>query len=107
MAFKLVSNTPLEWVFESTSQQSPEAPILTPDFRVTLPPQASGARLDSPRSAFQELVYQMPEPPTSNGFFLWGGILAMGTGLVLGILGFVFCGHRPPLSPPPAPQKQQ
>src|SRR6202790_789813 len=46
--FRLVSNTPLEWVFESTSQQSSEAPILAQTFRIDLPPQPTNARVDSP-----------------------------------------------------------
>jgi hypothetical protein len=102
--FRLVSNTPSEWVFEATSQASPEAPILAQTFRIILPPQAINARIDSPGTADQQLVYQMPETPASNGLFLWGGILAMGAGILLGIVGIVsgFAGskQRPPPLPP-------
>jgi hypothetical protein len=103
--FRLVSNTPLEWVFEATSQASPEAPILNQTFRIFLPPQATNARIDSPGTAAQELVYQMPEDAGSNGLFLWAGILAMAVGLVLAIIG-LFSGltgskqQRPPPIPP-------
>jgi len=102
--FRLVSNTPLEWVFEATSQASPEAPILAQTFRIILPPQAINARVDSPGTADQQLVYQMPEGATSNGFLLWGGILAMGVGILLGVFGLVsgLAGtkRRPPPIPP-------
>src|SRR6202051_112077 len=75
--FRLVSNTPLEWVFESTSQQSSEAPILAQTFRIDLPPQATNARVDSPGTASQQLVYQMPDRYGNNALLLWGGILAI------------------------------
>jgi hypothetical protein len=102
--FRLVSNTPLEWVFEATSQASPEAPILTQTFRIFLPPQAMNARIDSPGTADQQLVYQMPEGAASNGLLLWAGILAIGVGILLGVLGLVsgFAANkqRPPPLPP-------
>jgi hypothetical protein len=102
--FRLVSNTPLEWVFEATSQASPEAPILAQTIRVDLPPQAINARLDSPGSADQQIVYQMPEGAASNGLLLWAGILATGVGIALGILGlvsgFAASKRRPPPLPP-------
>ena len=101
--FRLVSNSPLEWVFESTSQASPEAPILAQTFRIILPPQAINARLDSPGTANQQLVYQMPENYGNNAFLLWGGVLAAGAGILLGILGLVSAfavSKRPPPLPP-------
>lgn len=101
--FRLVSNTPLEWVFEATSQASPEAPILAQTIRVTLPPQAINARIDSPGAADQQLVYQMPEHAASNAFLLWGGILAMGAGIALGILGLVLGLAKSKQRPPPLP----
>jgi len=101
--FRLVSNTPLEWVFESASQASPDAPILAQTFRIILPPQAMNARIDSPGTAAQQLVYQMPESAANNSLLLWAGILAMGLGILLGILGLVSAfasSKRPPPLPP-------
>lgn len=101
--FRLVSNTPFEWVFEATSQASPDAPILAQTFRIILPPEATNAHVESPGTASQQLVYQMPESSGSNSLFLWGGILALGAGILLGILGIVtaLSGSR---RPPPLPQ---
>jgi hypothetical protein len=100
--FRLVSNTALEWVFESTSQESPEAPILTQTFRIILPPQAINAHIDAPGTASQQLVYQMPQNGT-HSLFLWAGILAMVGGILLGIsgllLGLVHSKRPPPLPP--------
>jgi hypothetical protein len=101
--FRLVSNTPLEWVFEATSQASPEAPILAQTIRVDLPPQAINARLDSPGSADQQIVYQMPEGAASNGLLLWAGILATGVGIALGIFGLVSGLAASKQRPPPLP----
>jgi hypothetical protein len=84
--FRLVSNTPVEWVFEATSQASPDAPILAQTFRVFLPPQAINAHIDSQGTSSQQLVYQMPES-SGNALLLWAGILAMGAGILFGILG--------------------
>ena len=105
--FRLVSNTPLEWVFEATSQASPDAPILAQTFRIILPPQAINARIDSPGTAYQQLVYQMPESSGSNGLLLWAGILAMGAGIVLGILGFVRRSPFPSDPRPPSDARRQ
>src|SRR6202035_2339789 len=85
--FRLVSNTSQEWIFEATSQASPEAPILAQTFRVFLPPQAINAHLDSPGNSSQQLVYHMPESSGSNMVLLWAGILAAGVGILLGIFG--------------------
>jgi hypothetical protein len=101
--FRLVSNTTNEWVFEATSQASPEAPILAQTFRIILPPQAINARIDSPGTAAQTLVYQMPEGAASNGLLLWAGILAMGIGLLLGIVGIVSGLAGSKQRPPPLP----
>ena len=52
---------------------------------------------------FQQLVYQMPENYGNNAFLLWAGILAMGAGILLGILGLVSAfavSKRPPPLPP-------
>jgi hypothetical protein len=101
--FRLVSNTPLEWVFEATSQASPEAPILAQTIRVILPPQAFNARVDSPGTTDQQVVYQMPEAAANNALLLWGGILAMGVGIALGIFGFVSGLAASKQRPPPLP----
>jgi hypothetical protein len=94
-----VSNSGLEWVFEATTQQSPDAPILTQMFRIILPPQATNPHIDEPGTEFQELVYQMPENFGRNSVLLWVGVLATGGGILLGILGFVFSKRPPPLPP--------
>src|ERR1700722_1558475 len=99
--FRLVSNTPLEWVFEATSQASPDAPILAQTFRVFLPSGAINAHIDSPGTSSQQLVYQMPES-SNNALLLWAGILAMGVGILLGILGLV-SGLVGSKRPPPIP----
>jgi hypothetical protein len=101
--FRLVSNTPLEWVFEATSQASPESPILAQTIRVILPPQAINAHVDSPGGADQQLVYQMPESAASNGLLLWTGILAMGIGIVLGIFALISAFGSSKQRPPPLP----
>jgi hypothetical protein len=101
--FRLVSNTPFEWVFEATSQASPDAPILAQTFRIILPPQAANARIDSPGTPNQQLVYQIPENSGSRGFLLWSGILLTGGGIVLSILGLLSAftvSRRPPPVPP-------
>ena len=101
--FRLVSNTPLEWVFEATSQASPDAPILAQTFRVFLPSGAINAHIDSPGTSSQQLVYEMPEISGNNALLLWAGILAMGAGILLGILGLVSAlagSKRPPPLPP-------
>src|SRR6202790_112013 len=64
--FRLVSNTSQEWIFEATSQASPEAPILAQTFRVFLPPQAINAHIESPGTSAQQLVYEMPESSGST-----------------------------------------
>jgi hypothetical protein len=105
--FRLVSNTDLEWVFEATSQASPDAPILAQTFRVILPPEARNARLDAPGTADQQLIYQMPESAGNNAVLFWAGIGAMGAGILLGILGIAssFSKRPPPLPPPPLAQR--
>jgi hypothetical protein len=101
--FRLVSNTPLEWVFEATSQASPESPILAQTIRVILPPQAFNARIDSPGTTDQQIVYQMPEGAASNALLLWAGILAIGVGIALGIFGIVSGLAASKQRPPPLP----
>jgi hypothetical protein len=101
--FRLVSNTPLEWVFEATSQASPESPILAQTIRVILPPQAFNARIDSPGTTDQQIVYQMPEGAASNALLLWAGILAIGVGIALGIFGLASGLAASKQRPPPLP----
>jgi hypothetical protein len=101
--FRLVSNTPLEWAFEATSQASPESPILAQTIRVILPPQAFNARIDSPGTTDQEIVYQMPEGAASNALLLWAGILAIGVGIALGIFGLASGLAASKQRPPPLP----
>ena len=101
--FRLVSNTPLEWVFEATSQASPESPILAQTIRVILPPQAFNARIDSPGTTDQQIVYQMPEGAANNALLLGAGILAIGVGIGLGIFGFVSGLAATKQRPPPLP----
>jgi hypothetical protein len=101
--FRLVSNTPLEWVFEATSQASPESPILAQTIRVILPPQAFNARIDSPGTTDQQIVYQMPEGAASNALLLWAGILAIGVGIALGIFGLAAGLAASKQRPPPLP----
>jgi hypothetical protein len=103
--FRLISNSALEWVFESTTQESPYSPILTQTSRIILPPQATNAHLELPGTASQQLVYQMPDSSGNNGILFWAGILVMGSGILLGILGFVFSKRPPPLPPVLLPQK--
>jgi hypothetical protein len=101
--FRLVSNTSQEWIFEATSQASPEAPILAQTFRVFLPPQAFNPHLDSPGTSAQQLVYQMPESSGSNMVLLWAGILAAGVGILLGIFGLILGLNTSKQRPPPLP----
>jgi hypothetical protein len=101
--FRLVSNTPQEWIFEATSQASPEAPILAQTFRVFLPPQAVNAHIDSPGTSAQQLVYQMPENSGSNMLLLWAGILAAGLGILLGMFGLILGLNASKQRPPPLP----
>jgi hypothetical protein len=103
--FRLVSNSGPEWVFESTSQESPYSPILTQTSRIILPSQATTAHLESPGTSVQQLVYQMPETG-NNSLLFWAGILAMVGGILFGILGLLFCFAKesPPLPKPLAPK---
>lgn len=95
--FRLVSNSGLEWVFESTSQASPYSPILTQTSRVILPPQATNVRIDQPGTTAQQIVYHMPDSSGGNGMLFWAGLLALGGGILLAISGFIFSRRPPPL----------
>jgi hypothetical protein len=101
--YRLVSNTPQEWIFEATSQASPEAPILAQTFRVFLPPQAINAHLDSPGTSAQQLTYQIPEDSGGKMVLLWAGILAAGLGILLGIIGLILGLKTSKQDPPPLP----
>ena len=103
--FRFISNSGREWVFDFTSQQSPYAPILAQMSRVILPAEATNAHIEEPGTGFQQIVYQMPDNSGNNGILFWAGILAMGSGILLGILGFVFSKRPPPLTPALLPQK--
>jgi hypothetical protein len=99
--FRLISNTGLEWVFESTSQESPYSPILTQTSRIILPPEAVNAHMDSPGTSFQQIVYQIPETG-NNGALFWAGLLSMGGGILLGIVAIILSFSK---SPPPLPAR--
>jgi hypothetical protein len=94
--FRLISNSGREWVFDFTSQQSPYAPILAQTSRVILPAEAVNARIDEPGTGFQQLVYQIPDHSSGHIFLLWGGLLAMVCGIVLGTFGLLFSRTKPP-----------
>ena len=98
--FRLISDTPQEFVFESTNQESSYSPILTQTSRIILPPQAVNAHFESPGTSFQQIVYQIREAG-NNGALFWSGTLAMGAGILLGIVGIVssFAKRPPPLPP--------
>jgi hypothetical protein len=107
--FKLVSNTPREWVFTSTQQASPYSPILSQTAKVILPLEAQNARLSQPGTAFQKVIYDMPRGSIRPA--LLGSGVGLGVvGFLLIILGFVIPKKKPAVTaisadaPPPALQ---
>ena len=85
---KKISESGQEWIFNAVSQENSYAPILNQTIRVTLPPEARNARLNQPGTAFQTLVYEIPEASRGKGM-LYVGILVLVIGLVLGVAGFL------------------
>ena len=55
---------------------------------MTLPAEARNARLSQPGTAFQALVYEIPEAGRRKGV-LYVGVGALVIGLVLGAAGFL------------------
>lgn len=85
---KKISDSGREWIFSAVSQENSYAPIINQTIRVTLPAEARNARLSQPSTAFQALVYEIPEPRRGNGL-LYAGLGALAIGLVLGVAGFL------------------
>jgi hypothetical protein len=85
---KKISDSGREWIFNAVAQENSYAPIVNQTIRVTLPVEARNARLDQPGSAFQALVYEIPEVGRSKGLLV-AGIFVLIFGLVLGGAGFL------------------
>jgi hypothetical protein len=58
---RFVSNSGLEWIFESVGQASPYSPIETETTRIVLPAGALNAHVETIGSEPQQLVYQLQE----------------------------------------------
>jgi hypothetical protein len=87
---RLVSNTGREWIFNATSQQSPDAPIVNVTSRIILPAEAKNARLDQPGTESEQLVYEAPDNSGFGRVFLGLGLLSIAGGILFGILALVF-----------------
>jgi hypothetical protein len=85
---KKISDSGREWIFTSVSQEGYGAPILTTTIRVRLPAEAANIRFNQPGTAFQALVYDIPQKGGGGGM-LYAGIGALVVGLVLGVVGFL------------------
>lgn len=83
-----VSDNGGEWIFNSVVQEGYGSPILTQTIRLRLPAEAVNVRLNQPGTAFQSLVYEIPDVGQGKGM-LFGGIGALVVGLVLGVVGFL------------------
>ncbi len=83
-----ISDSGREWIFSGVEQADAGSPMLTQTIRVRLPPEAVDVRLNQPGTAFQALVYQVPEPGTGRGL-LFAGLGALVGGLALGAAGFL------------------
>lgn len=86
---KKISDNGREWIFNAVSQENQYAPILNQTIRLTLPPEATNVRLNQPGTAFQTLVYEIPETGSGGKMMLVGGIGALVIGLALGVAGFL------------------
>jgi hypothetical protein len=86
---KKISDSGREWIFNAVSQENQYAPILNQTIRVTLPAEATNVRLNQPGTAFQALVYEIPEAGGSGRMLLVGGTGALIIGLGLGVAGFL------------------
>jgi len=84
---KKISESGREWIFNAVSQANSYAPIINQTIRVTLPAEARNARLNQPGTAFQALVYEIPEAGRGKGM-LYVGMGALVIGLALGVAGF-------------------
>jgi hypothetical protein len=85
---KKISDSGREWIFNAVSQENSYSPIVNQTIHVTLPPEARNARIDQPGTAFQALVYEIPEVGRSKGL-LYAGLFVLLVGLVLGGAGFM------------------
>src|SRR5438132_13720238 len=97
--FRFVSNNGREWIFNFTSQQSPDAPILTQTSRFILPAEAKNARLDQPGTGSEQLVYDMPENSGFGRALLGLGLLSMAGSLLFGVFALIFLLRRPATPP--------
>jgi hypothetical protein len=100
--FRFVSNNGREWIFDFTSQRSPDAPILTQTSRIILPEEAKNARLDQPGTGSEQLVYDMAENFGFGRTLLGLGLLSIAGGILFGIFALIFLLKRP-ATPPVAP----
>ncbi len=99
---RFVSNSALDWIFESVSQSSPYSPIVTETTRIELPPGATNVRVENEGSGPQHLVYQLPENGNNDGMLFWSGIAAIALGAILGCIGIIGL-LLPRKGPPPVP----
>jgi len=90
---KKISDSGREWIFSAVAQDNSFEPTMVNEtIRVTLPAEARNARLEQPGTAFQALVYEIPEPGRGKGM-LYLGLSALIIGLALGAAGFLTGKH--------------
>jgi hypothetical protein len=86
---KKISQTGQDWIFNAVSQENSYSPIIDQTIRINLPPEARNAHLDQPGTAFQALVYEIPEASSRGKGLLFGGLGLLVIGLALGAAGFL------------------
>ena len=95
--FKLISNTPREFVFTATQQASPYSPILSQTAKIILPAEAQNARMSQPGTNFQKVLYDMPQG-SIRPVMLGSGLGLGALGLLLFVLGFAIPGKKQPVT---------
>jgi hypothetical protein len=86
---KKISESGREWIFNAVSQENSYAPIVNQTIHFTLPAEARNAHISQPGTAFQALVYEIPEKGGRGIGLLLGGLFALMFGAVLAAVSFL------------------
>ena len=86
---KKISESGREWIFNAVSQENSYAPIVNQTIHVTLPAEARNAHLSQPNTAFQALVYEIPESGGRGVGLILGGLFALMFGAVLAVVSLL------------------